>query len=241
MSNSVDAQKSLGLLVTEQPSRARVFERMGLDYCCGGKQSLAAACEEKGLDVKSVVETLSAFESLQHESKGVDGTDWSQESPTHLCDHIEQTHHTYLREELPRLASLVDKVSRVHGGTQPNLHQVRETFGALSRELMSHMQKEEQILFPVIRRLDSGAPPANLGSVEAPIRRMESEHDSAGNGLETIRELTDDYAIPQGACNSYRAMLSALEELEQDLHQHIHKENNILFPRAISIEKELAR
>jgi regulator of cell morphogenesis and NO signaling len=154
-------------------------------------------------------------------------------SMTELADHIEQTHHAYLRSELPRLTRLVDKVTSVHGEAHAWLEDVRTVFAGLVAELEPHMMKEEQILFPMIRDIESGGSGAShCGSIENPIRVMEHEHDNAGQALERLRELTNGFVAPDGACNSFRAMLDGMETLEADLHQHIHKENNVLFVRA---------
>lgn len=237
--STIGAGKTVGELVAERPSRARVFEQLGIDYCCGGKQTLSAACEEKGLDGQTVVQVLKAVEAEQ-QTRIADSTDWTQASLAALCNHIEETHHRYLRADLPRIASLMDKVVGAHGERHPSLHQLRETFAALSDELQRHLRKEEQVLFPAIRQLE-GATDREVGfpfgSVANPIRAMEAEHDSAGQALAMMRQLTNDYTPPADACNSYRAMLDALQQLERDLHQHIHKENNILFPRAIDLEQ----
>ncbi len=230
---------TVGELVVEKPSRARVFEQFGIDYCCGGKVPLAEACAAGGADVDAVVEALSVSEGgASPEAE----TDWSQESMTSLVDHIIGTHHAYLREEFPRLTRMTERVAEVHGERRSELPQVRDVFAALRRELELHMQKEEQILFPMIKQLDSGAAGAasHCGTIENPIRMMEQEHDSAGDALGTLRTLTGGFAPPADACGTYRVMLASLEELEADLHQHIHKENNILFPRAIASESSAA-
>ncbi len=238
MTTPIDASKSVAELVVEQPSLTRVFEKLGIDYCCGGKRSLKEACEKRGLDAQSVLLTLNALSGAQNGAADAE-TDWSRAALSELCDHIEQTHHRYLIEELPRIATLVDKVSRVHGGNHPSLHQVKEVFIGMARELLEHLQKEERMLFPMIRGLEANGSAAPMGSVAGPIQRMETEHQASGDGLESLRELTDGYTPPASACGSYRAMLSGLEDLEKDLHHHIHKENNILFPRAIEKEASL--
>jgi regulator of cell morphogenesis and NO signaling len=160
---------------------------------------------------------------------------------TELADHIEQTHHAYLREELPRLTGLVGKIREVHGERHPKLVEVQRVFLGLRDELMMHMMKEEQVLFPMIRQMEASdnEPSFDCGSVDNPIRVMEHEHDNAGNALARLNELTGGYLPPADACNTYRATLSGLQELELDLHLHIHKENNILFPRASEREKLL--
>lgn len=157
-----------------------------------------------------------------------------------LADHIERIHHAYLHNELPRLEKMVIKVAKVHGAREPRLNQIKDLFLALSAELTTHLFKEEQILFPMIRQLEASntLPMFHCGTVGNPVRQMEFEHDNAGLILAELRKLTDDYTPPEWACNTYRALLAALLTFEQDMHQHIHKENNILFPRAIALERE---
>jgi regulator of cell morphogenesis and NO signaling len=235
--NRIDTAKPIGTLVAEHPDRARVFERFGLDYCCGGKQPLAAACKEAGLDAAEVARAL--VEADAHVAPGE--TDWSQASLAELVAHIVATHRAYLRRELPRLTGLAGKVVEVHGQRHPGLGECRDVFAGLCAELEPHMQKEEVILFPMIARMEAArwAEAVFCGSIRNPIRVMEMEHDSAGAALASLRRLTGDHTPPADACNNYRGLLSGLADLEADLHQHIHKENNILFPRAARLEEEL--
>jgi regulator of cell morphogenesis and NO signaling len=228
------ATATVGQLVAERPARARVFERFGIDYCCGGKKPLTQACHEKGVDVNAVMQELSQADARP----SAEERDWSKASLTELADHIEATHHQYLKAELPRLASLTQKVASVHGQRHPELIEVFQIFAEFKQELDAHLMKEEQILFPMIRQLEASAEPVQFhcGSIQNPIRVMVMEHDSAGDALQRMRELTQDYAVPADACNTYRAMLDALTQLEADMHQHVHKENNILFPRAVEAE-----
>lgn len=166
-------------------------------------------------------------------------TDTATMPLSELADHIEQTHHVYLRSEFPRLDEVTQKVASVHGDKDPRLHQVRDTFLALAGELSNHMMKEEQILFPMLRQLAASdeTPRFHCGMLANPIGQMEMEHEQADSALVRLRELTDGFAIPDWACNSYRDLLDALEHFEQDLHEHIHKENNVLFPRALEMEQ----
>jgi regulator of cell morphogenesis and NO signaling len=162
---------------------------------------------------------------------------------TSLVDHIVTTHHAYLREEFPRLTKMTERVAQVHGERHSELPEVRDVFAALRNELEMHMQKEEQILFPMIKQLDSGGAggaAGHCGTIANPINMMEQEHDSAGDALGTLRKLTGGFAVPVDACNTYRVMLDSLAKLEVDLHQHIHKENNILFPKALAAETRVA-
>ena len=234
--NELEIQ-TVGQMVVERPQRSRVFDRLHIDYCCGGKRTLEEACAKRGLDLKAVLAELEAFDA---EAQG-DAVRPANLTMTELADDIERTHHAYLREELPRLGNLVKKVSAVHGQAHPWLSGLTSVYAELVAELEPHMLKEEQILFPLIRELDQAttAPSFHCGSVGNPIRMMEMEHQNAGAALDRIREMTTDYEIPEGACNSFRAMLSGLEHLEADLHLHIHKENEILFPKASEMEAKL--
>jgi len=235
---TIDIQTTVGELVRQVPDRARVFESNKIDYCCGGKVSLADACRKKGVSTDAVVQQLSALDTGNHDRTIIDADAMSL---TELADHVEQTHHAYLKEELPRLDFMTEKVWRVHGEHEPRLRQVREAFVALKAEMEPHMMKEEHVLFPMIRQLETATstPEFHCGSVANPIRQMEHEHDQAGDALKIIRTATDDFVPPEWACNTYRAMLDAMEKLESDLHQHVHKENNVLFPKAIELELQL--
>lgn len=236
--NELEIQ-TVGQMVVERPQRSRVFDRLHIDYCCGGKRTLEEACAKRGLDLKAVIAELEAFDAEANTQP--DAVRPANLTMTELADDIERTHHAYLREELPRLGDLVKKVSAVHGQAHPWLSGLTSVYAELVAELEPHMLKEEQILFPMIRELDQAAtaPSFHCGSVGNPIRMMEMEHQNAGAALDRIREMTTDYEIPEGACNSFRAMLSGLEHLEADLHLHIHKENEILFPKASEMEAKL--
>jgi regulator of cell morphogenesis and NO signaling len=225
-------ETTVGQLVAEQPARSRVFEKLGIDYCCGGKIPLSDACARKNLDAATVLAMLDAAESKDTIDNGPDLTSMSM---AQLCDHIVETHHNFLSTELPRIEFLTQKVAKTHGESWPWTVEVAEVFQALKNELTMHMMKEEHVLFPAIRDLEAGlAPqPSCANQLHGPISVMEDEHQSAGRALEKLNSLTSGYRAPEGACNTFRAMLDALATLESDLHQHIHKENNILFPRAM--------
>jgi regulator of cell morphogenesis and NO signaling len=230
-----DLDISVGQLVIDRPGRSRVFEALGIDYCCGGKKPLAQACREKGLDPKTVAQVL----DLADAGPAQEERDWSASTLTELADHIENTHHEYLKKELPRVSMLIQRVVAAHGFHRPELLEVQETFGAFANELELHMMKEEGVLFPAIRRIEAGDGHGDCqcGDLAAPIRAMEHEHDDAGQALEKLRSLTNGFVPPVGACNTYRSMLSALEEMEKDMHRHVHKENSILFPRALATDR----
>jgi regulator of cell morphogenesis and NO signaling len=235
----ITTNTTVGELVAERPGRARVFERYGIDYCCGGRQALSEACTAKELDAQEVV---GALRDADQQSTPADEPDWTRAQLGALIANILETHHAYLRRELPRLTEIVAKVQAVHGVRHPELTGVRQTFDSLHGELESHMMKEEQVLFPLIREMESAQTLAASrgGSVRNPISVMEHEHESAGAALARLRELTNDYTPPEDGCTTYQAMLHSLAELEADLHRHIHKENNILFPRATELEASLA-
>jgi regulator of cell morphogenesis and NO signaling len=227
---------TVGDVVTRRPAVAGVFEQAGIDYCCGAKQTVEDACREKGLDAAAFLERLDAGALSERDEPVVDPAGMSL---AELADHIERTHHVYLRAEFRRLDTLTSKVAAVHGAKDPRLQAVRETLLELAEELSSHMMKEERVLFPLVRRLETGddAPLSGCGTLAHPMRQMELEHEQAGSALQRLRELTDGFVAPAWACSTYRALLDVLAHLERDLHQHIHKENNILFPRALAMEQ----
>jgi regulator of cell morphogenesis and NO signaling len=220
----------------------RVFEKYGIDYCCGGKRPLTDACVEKGFDPAAVQNELDAAMA----GSPVSDRDWNSASAAELVGHIVSTHHEYLRRELPALETRLEKVYRVYNQRNgPTLIGLPDVFAGLKAELESHMMKEEMILFPVIAGYEASqatgqpVPHTCFGTVAQPIAMMEHEHDSAGEALARIREITGNFQVPEFACVTYRALMTGLAELEQDLHMHIHLENNILFPRAQQMEASL--
>lgn len=229
----LDTQITVGELVRERPARSRIFEELRIDYCCGGKIPLAEACAKHGLDVQQVRQRIEDLDASDARFVDADSMTLSE-----LADHIVFTHHAYLREELPRLDFMTRKVAGVHGEAEPRLHEIRQVFEAFQEELRDHMMKEESILFPIIRELETGRADAgaHCGSIANPIAQMEREHDSAGDALERFRALSDGYSPPDWACNTFRALYDALATLEADMHQHVHKENNVLFPKAVELE-----
>ena len=225
-------------IALEQPTSIRVFEHYGIDYCCGGRKPLAEACAASSLEVDAVLA------ALENAAKGSVPTteEWSQVSLEKLSGHIVATHHAYVKSELPRLAVLAAKVVRRHGDTQSELSQIQTKLAQLDEELSQHMAKEEAVLFPYVVRLEralktgSAMPHGCFGTVANPIAMMTAEHDAARAFLAEIHQLSNHYATPAGACPTYHALYDGLKEFEQDLHQHIHLENDILFPRAILLE-----
>lgn len=234
-----DGDTRVGDVVARHPSLSRVFEGAGIDYCCAGRRSLREAADRADSNLDALV---AALEGASAVSDGEREVDVLAMSLTELADHIESVHHTYLHAEIPRIEAMAQKVAGVHGGKEPRLMDVRDTFAALVGELEGHMMREERILFPMIRELDSAdvAPEFHCGSLANPIGQMGREHDDAGARLEEIHRLCDGYEPPRWACNTFRALFDALATFESDLHSHIHKENNVLFPRAIEMERAKA-
>jgi len=238
---SITAEKTVRELALENPAATRVFEKLGIDYCCGGNKSLEEACRTANLQMDEVLDSLEVAEqsarALQKDRH------WPSEQLADLVAHITSIHHKYTREEIARLGPLFDKVCSVHGKNHPELLQVRASFQGLAQELTVHMMKEEMVLFPCIVRMEESVIqkepvlPPPFGSVQNPISMMEHEHDSAGNALRAMREASAGYTPPADACISFQTLYKALVSFEADLHQHIHLENNILFPRAIEMER----
>ena len=230
--------KTVRELVLENPAAARVFEKLGIDYCCGGNKPLVEACSAANLPVDEVVAALEKAEPVRAVR------DWREATLSELAQYIVEKHHAFTRDEINRLEQLILKVVGVHGKNHPELLRVRSIFRELAQELTMHMMKEEQMLFPYIAEMESAVdkkrprPSAMFGTVQNPVRMMMMEHDSAGEGLHGIREATNGFAVPADACVSYKTLYQALEAFEADLHQHIHLENNILFPRAVKMEDE---
>src|ERR1051326_1072230 len=238
---ALNATRTVRELAIEIPNAPRTFERLGIDYCCGGSRTLSDACQHAHISLEQAVTELeqgSAFtpgdSTAAHQV--VNGT------LGQLIDHIVGKHHVYVKQGLQRLQQLLRKVVAVHGAAHPELARIQQIFQGVSTELSSHMMKEEHILFPCIVALEnavnsgSARPRPAFGTVSNPVRMMELEHDSAGAALKEICTLTSAYQPPEGACFSYRTLYAALKDFEADLHQHVHLENNILFPRAIEIE-----
>ena len=238
---SVTTEKTVGELALENPAATRVFEKLGIDYCCGGARTLEEACRAAHLSIDEVAGSLVA--AAQAASATAPERNWQVEPLAELIAHIERTHHVYTCQEIARLGPLFEKVCSVHGKNHPELFRLRGIFDALAGELTTHLMKEERVLFPYIVRMEesvvAGEPvlPPPFGSVRNPVAMMMNEHDGAGSALRDMRQLSGGYAPPSDACISYQTLYQALAGLEADLHRHIHLENNILFPRAIEMEQ----
>ena len=228
---TITENTSVAEIAAAVPASVRVFERYGIDFCCGGKKTLGVVCEEQGLSLTELADTIERAAA----SAAVEPEDWTR-APLHvLIDHIVTTYHDVLREDLPRLETLAARVLRVHGGREPRLlGRIEAIVAELSADLSEHMRKEELVLFRMIRAMEarSGAAGPNI---TAPIRVLEAEHDRAGELLAELRTITGGYDAPRWACETLRALYDGLEHLEESMHVHVHLENNVLFPRAVQL------
>lgn len=229
--------QSLARIVTGNFKAAAVFEKYHLDFCCKGKRTLLQACTENNIPIEQVLteleDTVTQFPLKKTE-------DFEKLSLTQLSDYILQTHHEYVKKEMPQIFAYLQKVSGKHGDRHPELFKIFQLFTALKEELESHMQKEELILFPRIKELEKhsdyySANKFSISYLQSPITVMEQEHDHAGTLMEDIRNLSNNYTPPADACTTYRLSFTALQAFESDLHQHVHLENNMLFPKAIEL------
>ena len=238
---TANMQQTVGELAFEVPGATRIFETAGIDYCCGGKRSLRAACEMAGVDPETMLASLAAREAATPRRPGEGLAGYSLEQ---LIEHIVGKHHAFTVRELVRLEGLLGKVRGKHESAHPELADVGYAFALLFVDLMPHMQKEERILFPYIVAMERAAaagapaPPAPFGTVRNPITAMMAEHDTAGDLLAEIRAATANFELPEGACASFHALYEGLKDLERDLHEHIHLENTVLFPRAAELERK---
>ena len=236
---SID-NKTVAQLVAENIKTAHVFKKYGIDFCCGGGISIDKACEKKKVDFSVLKEELLAVDDAP---KAYEYNKWALDF---LIDHILNVHHTYIEEAIPLIKQYANRVEEVHGHHYTEVIEINKLFTEVANELASHMKKEELILFPYIKHLfkykeegETRITPPPFGTVNNPINMMEAEHENAGNIFKEISRLTNNYTPPEDACNTFRALYAKLEEFENDLHQHIHLENNILHPKAIRLEKEL--
>jgi|SRR5688500_11087113 len=235
--------KTIREIALEAPATTRVFEEFKIDYCCGGRKLLADACLEAGLDPGLVARKVEL--AMMHGSNGEVGRP-DKESTSHLIDYIIGKHHIFTVQEIERLTPLMEKVCGRHGDQHPELFKLQTIFLALADSLIPHMRKEEAVLFPYIQTLESSvsgntaAALPHFGTVQNPIRMMMADHEEDGERLRLMREIADDYTLPEGACPSFTALYAGLQDLERDLHRHIHLENNVLFPAAVELERSIS-
>lgn len=236
---NITEQTIIGELVAADYRTASVFKKHGLDFCCNGNHSIAAACEKKAIQPAALIEVLQQV-TAQSSEPVIDYNSWPLDL---LADYIEKKHHRYVTEKIQEIYPFLGKVTKVHSDRHPELIEVESLFNECAGELAMHMKKEELMLFPFIRKMvnaPNGPVQAPFGTVQNPIQVMMQEHEAEGDRFYKIAKLTDHYTPPADACNTYRVTLALLKEFEEDLHLHIHLENNILFPKAIILEQKLA-
>ncbi len=239
--NDSSSEPTIGELVAKDFRKAEIFKKYNLDFCCGGKKTVTEACNEKKIDYMAVEKELKEIDVVDKTQTQI-FDEWNLDF---LADYILNTHHQYVKKSIPILLEYTAKVAKVHGGVHPEVIAIAQKFNECAEELSGHMCKEEQILFPYIKQLvlaksnNSKTPYTNFGSIKNPINMMEHEHDAVGEIFREIKELSNNYTPPEDSCATYKVSFLKLKEFEDDLHQHIHLENNILFPKSIELEKQL--
>lgn len=229
----------IGELVAKNYKTASVFKKHKIDFCCNGNRTISEACERKNIDTAELINELN--NTLINQEQNIDFNAWELDL---LADYIEKTHHRYVVSKIDEIKPFLNKVARVHGDHNPELKEIEILFNQSAQELTHHMQKEEQVLFPFVRNMVAAkleqkpVPQPHFGTIENPIAMMKHEHQNEGERFEKIAALSDNYNPPSHACNTYRVTFALLKEFEDNLHQHIHLENNILFPKAVELEKE---
>ena len=234
-------ERTVGEIVADDYRTAGVFKKFGLDFCCGGGKPVAEACKQKGIELDTLLEELETATN-----DGDDSHNYKEWSPDLLIDYIEQRHHRFVRSKLPEIETYAKKVAKVHGERNPELNDILREFMMLKDELLSHLEKEEQLLFPYIKELveidradEKMDKEPDFGRVEDPVKMMEVEHDEAGEAMANIQKWSNNFTPPENACASYRVLFQNLQGFQDDLHKHVHLENNILFPKALELEKRL--
>ncbi|MFC0343046.1 iron-sulfur cluster repair di-iron protein [Epilithonimonas hispanica] len=231
----------IGDIVAADFRTAAIFKKYGIDFCCKGGRTIEEACSPKSLDKDQI---YSDIENLpKTDGNSIDFNSWPLDL---LADYVEKTHHRYVEEKTPVLQQFLDKLCKVHGGAHPELFEIRDLFFASAQDLAAHMKKEELILFPFVKNMvkakisNEAIQQPHFGTVENPVNMMKHEHTVEGERLRKIADLTNEYTPPADACNTYKVTFAMLQDFENDLHKHIHLENNILFPKAIQLEKEFS-
>jgi regulator of cell morphogenesis and NO signaling len=223
-------EPTIGEIVASDFRKAEVFKKYGIDFCCGGKSTLAETCAQKGID-RVVLEMDLKKASVNTVDPSMDYNSWD---PSFLCDYIKNTHHQYVWKTLPELLFYTEKIASVHGANHPELYQVADLFEAINNELREHLKKEEEILFPAIKEAYSTGTTSKKGIITSEIERMSAEHELAGEAMDKINTITGNYSVPDDACNTYHVTYRMLSQFEDDLHKHVHLENNILYPKALA-------
>lgn len=231
------SDKSIGEIVAGDFRSAKVFEKYGIDFCCGGKASLAASCTEKGIDLALIVEEL---ESIKDEpvERSQNYTSWAL---PFLADYIVNTHHVYLKENMQQIAAYANKIAGIHGAHHPELYEIASLFSKIVQDMIPHLKEEEEVLFPTIKRVKAAriegltVETKDLELIRLSLDKLQKEHEAVGDAVHAIRHLAKGYEIPDDVCNTFRMTYQKLEEFEDDLHKHVHLENNILFPKAAQL------
>lgn len=233
--HGIDAGKTVGELVAEDVRTAGVFEKYGIDFCCGGNVRLSDICRGRSIDISAIEKELEAAKSTPLDR----GQNYGAWDLSFLADYIVNTHHAYLKENLEGIRAYTKKVSEVHGANHPELVEIADIYDKIATDMTAHLREEEEVLFPMVKRVaaakNAGKEPEQeeAGALRETLAKLGKEHDEVGEAVHTIRRLSGDYAVPPDACNTYRLVLEKLKEFEDDLHKHVHLENNILFPKAV--------
>lgn len=231
MTNQTNIEPTIGEIVANDFRAASIFKEAGIDFCCGGNKSITEACREKGADEPDLIRQLDALTQTPV-TGAMNFKDWEL---GFLSDYIVNTHHKFVLKNLPELVFYTHKIAEVHGGHHTELIEVNSLFTKINEELLQHLKNEEEVLFPAIKEAEKIATPGVKSTIISEITRMQGEHEFAGGAMDKINVLTQNYLIPDDACNTYRVALKLLEQFEDDLHIHVHLENNILYPKALKL------
>lgn len=228
-----DFNKNIGEIVAEDYRTAKVFDKYGIDYCCGGKIPLSDICRDKGVSPEALLQEIDAVKKTSLD-KSLNYSSWTN---SFLADYIINTHHTYLKENLDQIAAYTRKIADVHGEKHPEVREIADIFSKIVVDMYAHLREEEEVCFPAIRRVEDakklGKPPAveDIAIISRTLERFDAEHNEVGEAAHKIRELSKDYSLPDDACNTFMITYQKLKEFEEDLHKHVHLENNVLFPK----------
>ena len=231
MSTQINIEPTIGEIVANDFRAASMFKEAGIDFCCGGNKSLSDACKEKGADESLLIQQLETLAQTPV-SGAMNFKEWEL---SFLSDYIVNTHHKFVLKNLPELVFFTQKIADVHGDHHPELLEVASLFTRINEELLQHLKNEEEVLFPAIKEAEKNASAEVKSTIVSEITRMQGEHEFAGGAMDKINVLTNNYFIPEDACNTYRVSLKLLEQFEDDLHIHVHLENNILYPKALKL------
>jgi regulator of cell morphogenesis and NO signaling len=231
MTGEINNEITIGEIVANDFRAASIFKEAGIDFCCGGYKVLAEACREKGSDLPGIIQQLDMLSQFP-ESGSTNFKEWEL---GFLSDYIANTHHKFVLKNLPELVFYTQKIANVHGEHHPELIEVASLFTKINEELLQHLKNEEEVLFPAIKEAEKNNSPEVKATIVSEITRMQGEHEFAGGAMDKINVLTNNYLIPEDACNTYRVSLKQLEQFEDDLHIHVHLENNILYPKALKL------